>query len=43
MFHNLQSYDSLLIFQKIGKYNFKILFVTKSIEKYMSLTIQQPK
>ena len=41
MFHNLKKYDSHLIFQKVGKYNFKI--ISKIIEKYMSFTIQQPK
>ena len=43
MFHNLQNYDSHQIFQKIEKYNFKINYVLKAIEKYMSFTIQQPK
>ena len=43
MFHNLQNYDSDLIFQEIGKYNFKINVIPKTTEKYMSFTIQQPK
>ena len=37
MFHNLENYDSHLIFQKIEKYNFKINCVPKGIKKYMSL------
>ena len=43
VFHNLESYDSHLTFQEIGKYNFKINVIPKTLEKYMSLTIQQPK
>ena len=41
VFHNLQSYDSCLIFQEIGKYNFKINVIPKVIEKYTSFHIQQ--
>ena len=46
MFHNLQNYDNYdlhLIFEEIGKHNFKINFILKAIEKHMSFTIQQPK
>ena len=43
VFHNLQNYDSYLIFQEIEKYNSKINVVSKTINKYMSFTIQQPK
>ena len=43
MFQNLQNYDSHLIFQEIGKYNFKTNIVRKKMEKYMSFTIKQPK
>ena len=43
VFHILQNYDLDLIFQEIGKYNFKINVIPKTIEKYMSFTIQQPK
>ena len=43
MFHNLQNYDSHRIFQEIEKCNFKINIIPKTIEKYTSFTIQQPK
>ena len=43
MLHNLQNYDSLIIFQKIGKINFKINVIPEPIEKFMSFTIQKPK
>ena len=43
MFHNLQNYDSLLIFQEVGKYDFKINAIPKTVEKYMNFNIQQPK
>ena len=39
----LQNYDLYLSFQEIGKYNFKISVAPKTIEKYMSFIIQQPK
>ena len=43
MFHNLQNYDSHLIFQEVGKYNIKISVIPKTIEKYISFaTKQQP-
>ena len=38
----LQNCDSHLIFQKFGKDNLKIN-IPKTIEKYMSFTIKQPK
>ena len=34
LFHNFQNYDLQLIFQDIGKYNFKKFFIS-AIEKYM--------
>ena len=34
VFHILQNYDLDLIFQEIGKYNFKINVIPKTIEKY---------
>ena len=43
MFHNLQYYDKHLIFQKVGKYNFKINVIPKMVEKYTSFTIKQLK
>ena len=44
MFHNLQNYDSHLIFQEVGKYNIKISVIPKTIEKYIIFaTKQQPK
>ena len=43
MFHNLQNYDSHIIFQKIGKYDFKINVIPKIVEKLMSFTTQQLK
>ena len=42
MFHNLQNYDSNLIFQEVGKYNFKLNVKPKIIEKYMSFTFKEP-
>ena len=42
MFHNLQSYDSHLILQELGKYNFKINDEIKTIEKYASFTFKEP-
>ena len=43
VFHNLQNYDSHIIFQKIGKYDFKINVIPKIVEKLMSFTTQQLK
>ena len=31
VFHNLQNYDSHIIFQKIGKYDFKINVIPKIV------------
>ena len=40
VFHNnLQNYDSHIAFQEIGKYNFKINFIPKTVEKYKSFPI----
>ena len=36
VFHNLQNYDSHLIFQEIRKYSFKKNVISKTKEKYMS-------
>ena len=41
--HNFQNFDSHLIFQKIGKNNFKINVIPKTIEKHTSSTIKKPK
>lgn len=43
VFHNVQNYDSHLIFQDMEKYNFEINVLPKTVEKYISFTIQQPK
>ena len=43
VFHNLQNYDSLLIFQEIKKYNFKINVIPKTIKRDMSFNIHEPK
>ena len=43
VFHDLQNYDSHLIFQEIRGYNFKVNVVPKTTEKYTNFTIQQPK
>ena len=43
MFHKLQNYDSHLIFQELGIYNFKINVILRTREKYMSFSIEQPK
>ena len=39
-FYNLQNYDSNLVFQEIGKNNFKVIDKPKTIEKYKSFTIK---
>ena len=39
VFHNLKNNDSRLIFQKLGKLNLKINFISNGLEKYMSFTI----
>ena len=43
VFHNLQNYDSHLIFQKLGKYSFKINAISRTIEKYMDFSIEESK
>ena len=43
MLRSLKNYDSHFIIQEIEKYNFKINVIPKTIEKYMSFTIHQPK
>ena len=43
VFHDLQNYNSYFISEWIGKYNFKTNFIPKTIEQYISFTIQQPK
>ena len=43
VFHNFRNYDLRLIFQEIGKYDFKINVISKTMEKYMNFTIKQPK
>ena len=40
---NLQNYDSHLTFQETRKNDFKINVIGKTIEKFMSLTINQTK
>ena len=36
----MQNYDSHLIFQELGTSNFKINVIPKTIEKYMSFSIE---
>ena len=43
VFPNFQNYYSHIIFQEIGKSDFKINFIPKTIKKNMSCNIQQPK
>ena len=43
VFHNLQNYSSNLIFEEVERYGFKINLTPKTIKKYMSFTIEQPK
>ena len=38
-FHNLKNYDTNLIMQELGKFNFKINITRNGLEKYMSSTI----
>ena len=42
LFHNLENYDSYLLFQEFRKYHLKLNVIPKTIEKYMSFTIKQP-
>ena len=39
LFQNLKNYDSHLIMQKAGKFNFRISIITNGLEKCMSFTI----
>ena len=39
VFHNLQNYDSHLIMQELGKFNFKINGIPNGVEKFMCFTI----
>ena len=39
VFHNLKIYDSHLIMQELGKWNFKTNFIPNGLEKYMSFSI----
>ena len=39
VFQNLKNYDSLLIMQELGKFNFKINVIRNGLENYMSFTI----
>lgn len=36
MSHSFQNYDSHVILQELGKYNFKTSVLPKKMEKYMS-------
>ena len=38
-FHNLEGYDSHLIFKELSKFNVKISVITNGLEKYMAFTI----
>ena len=39
VFCKLKNYDSHLIMQELGKFNFKINFIPNVLEKYMSFNI----
>ena len=39
----MQNYDPHFIFQELGRYNFKINAIPKTIEKYMTFCIEQAK
>ena len=39
VFHNLKNYDSHLIMQELGKFNFKINVTPNGLEKNMSFSI----
>ena len=39
VFHNLKNYDSHLIMQGLGKFNFEINIISNGLEKYMSSSI----
>ena len=38
IFHNLEGYDSYLIFKKLSKFNVKIRVIPNGLEKYVSFT-----
>ena len=39
VFHNLESYDSHLFMQELGKFNVKVNVISNGLEKYMSFNI----
>ena len=39
MCHNLKRYDNHLSMQEIDKFNVKVIFIRKELEKYMAFTI----
>ena len=39
IFHDLKCYDSHLIIQEIGKFDFKVNAIPNGLEKYMAFTI----
>ena len=41
IFHNLEEYDSHLIFKELSKFNVKISFMPNELEKYMAFTINR--
>ena len=41
IFHNLEGYDSHLIFKELSKFNVKISVIPNGLEKYMSFTINR--
>ena len=40
-FHNLEGYDSHLIFKELSKFNVKIGVIPNGLEKYMAFTINR--
>ena len=40
-FHNLEGYDSHLIFKELSKFNVKIRVIPNGLEKYMAFTINR--
>ena len=41
IFHNLEGYDSQLIFKKMSKFNVKISVIPNGLEKYVAFTINR--
>ena len=41
IFHNLEGYDSHLIFKELSKFNVKISVIPNGLEKYMAFTINR--